>query len=152
LALLDLFKRERAFFYLKMFEAPPAAFVITGGAFCFRGRRFGLRESLPARLAASTAARASAVATSTATTATTVAATATAAAATIAAVAATTTATAAASTAIFARARFVDGQGATIDFLTIKLLNGRLAFFCRGHFDEAEAARASRLTVFNDRS
>ena len=77
------------------------------------------------------------------------AASAAATAAVTAATAATATITAAA--AIFARFRFVDVQAATVDFLAVKLGNGCLAFFFARHFDEAEAARTSRLAVFDDR-
>jgi hypothetical protein len=114
--------------------------------------------SLPSWLAVTTAAATAipiAAASATAATAAiaTVSATATATAATaatIAAKAAATTATAAAaSAAIFTWASFVDVQVATVEFLTIELLNSFLALFRSCHFDEAEAARTPGLTIFN---
>ncbi len=87
-----------------------------------------------------------------ATTAATAASTTAATIATAAAEAATTAATAASSAAIFARACFVDVQITAIDFFAVELLDGSFALFLARHLDEAEAARASRLTVFDDRS
>jgi hypothetical protein len=98
---------------------------------------------------ASAAAAEIAAATSTATAAASTAA-ATIAAAAAEAATTTTTATAAASAAIFTRARFVDVQSAAIDFLAVELLDGSFALFFGRHLDEAEAARASRLSVFDD--
>src|SRR5687768_4742883 len=102
--------------------------------------------SLPARLAIAAAAAAAAVATA-------AAAVAAASAAAAAAEAATTAATAAAAvTAVFARAGFVDGQAATVDFLPVELRDGGLAILLGRHLDEPEAARATCLAILNHRS
>jgi hypothetical protein len=85
-------------------------------------------------------------------TATAIAAAATVSAATTTAIttvsaAATTTTTAAATVsattaafALFHGTRFVDGEGAAVDFLAMELGNGRLGFFGGAHFDKAETA------------
>jgi hypothetical protein len=82
----------------------------------------------------------------------TAAAIAAASTATAATEAATTTATTTTAAAIFARTRFVDRQVATVEVLTVELLDGRLAFFIRRHFDETETARTTRLPIFYHRS
>jgi hypothetical protein len=51
--------------------------------------------------------------------------------------------------AIFARLSCIDPQGAAAYFLAVELLDSRHAFFARRHFDEAEAARATCFTIFN---
>ena len=92
------------------------------------------------RLVAPVAAAAT-VAVATATTAAAVAATTAAAAATTVA-AATTTAV----TAVLAGASFADGEVAAAEVGAIEGVDGFGGIFV-GHFDEAEAARASGLTV-----
>src|ERR1051326_5971139 len=52
--------------------------------------------------------------------------------------------------AILARARLVDRQAATVQVFAVELLDGGLALFLRRHLDEAEAARAARVAVFDD--
>src|ERR1043165_1023789 len=51
--------------------------------------------------------------------------------------------------AILARTRLVDRQAATVQVFAVELLNGGLALFLRRHLDEAEAARAARVAVFD---
>jgi hypothetical protein len=77
-------------------------------------------------------------------------------AATIATVsAATTTAAATVSTAaaaafaLFHRTRFVDRQGATVDFLAMEFRDGRLRFFRRAHFHETKAAGTPRHAIID---
>src|SRR5205085_917111 len=94
-----------------------------------------LRSRLPARLAVAAAAVAAA----------------TSAAAATAAAAEAAAATAAWPT-VFARPGFVDGQGATAQFLAVELCDGGLRLLLRGHLDEAEAARAARVAILDDRS
>jgi hypothetical protein len=94
----------------------------------------------------------------TAAAATTVAAAATAAATTTesaaAAAAAATesaaTTAAAATPAIFARAGFVDGEGATAVLLTVQGCDRRLGFLIGPHFDEPEPLGSAGVTVVDD--
>ncbi|MEA2176137.1 MAG: hypothetical protein QOD00_3729 [Blastocatellia bacterium] len=106
------------------------------------------RAGLPARVAVSAA---TAIATAAAAITTAAATTATATA-TTAAEAATATTAAAATAAIFTRLGLVDVQVTTVKLFAIELLDGFLALFVGSHFDEAEAARAARLTIFYDGS
>jgi hypothetical protein len=77
-------------------------------------------------------------------------------AATIATVStATTTAAATISTAtaaafaLFHRTRFVDREGAAIDFLAMEFRDGRLRFFRRAHFHETKAAGTTRHAIID---
>src|SRR5205085_5233211 len=115
-------KRLRRFFF-----ARGASFKRVAGC---------LRSRLPARLAVAAAAVAAA----------------TSAAAAVTAAAEASAASAAAWPSVFARARLVDGQGATAQFLAVELCDGGLALLLRGHLDEAEAARAARVAILDDRS
>jgi hypothetical protein len=90
---------------------------------------------------------ATAVATvSAATISATTTATITAATTTTATISAATT-TAAAAFAGLHRARFVDGQGTTVDFLSVELGHGGLSFLFRAHFDESKTAGTARDAV-----
>src|SRR5438067_2508584 len=60
-------------------------------------------------------------------------------------------ASAVAASALDAGPRLVDGQRATAELLAVELLDGRRRAFWRRHLDEAEAARAARVAVFDDR-
>jgi hypothetical protein len=81
---------------------------------------------------ATTIAAAATVSAATTATITTVSAAATTAAA------ATVSTTTAAAFALFHGTRFIDGEGAAVDFLAMKFGNGRLRFFGGAHFDKAE--------------
>src|SRR5579885_3422524 len=80
------------------------------------------------------------------------------AAATAAVTTAITAATAAAATAAesaFTRRRgtgFIDGQGASFDFLAVELADRLLSFFFRRHFYKSETFAASREFVDDDLS
>jgi hypothetical protein len=50
---------------------------------------------------------------------------------------------------IFARARFVNGQGTAVDFVTVEAANSFLRLFFGRHFDKPEPFGATRLTVGN---
>src|SRR2546423_777583 len=116
-------------------KAPPAFFFARGASF---KRVAGcVSRGLPAWLAVAAAAAAVAAATS--------------AAAAVTAAAEASAASAAARPAVFARPGLVDGQGATAQLLAVELCDGRLALFLRGHLDEAEAARAARVAILDDR-
>src|SRR5438067_1113705 len=86
------------------------------------------------------------------------AAAATAAAAVTTAAAATTTATeptaattaAAATRALFARAGFVDGQGATVVLLAVECRDGGRRLVIVRHLDEAEPLAAAGVAVVDD--
>jgi hypothetical protein len=69
----------------------------------------------------------------------------TTAAATVSTAATTTTA----AFALFHRTRFIDGQGAAIDFLAMELGDRSLRFFRRSHFHETEATGATRYAVID---
>jgi hypothetical protein len=104
-----------------------------GFAFTFAFYLFTFVLNLPARFAfAATAATATVAAT-------------TAAATSVAAAPATTTAAA----AVCSRLRFVDGQSTAAEVFAVELFDGRRRAFRRRHFDEAEAARAARVTIFD---
>src|SRR5437763_13357267 len=45
----------------------------------------------------------------------------------------------------------VDGQVPAVEVVAVKSSDGGLALFLRRHLDEAEAARAARVAVFDDR-
>ena len=94
-------------------------------------------EGLVTATAIAAAATVSAATTAAITTVSTTATTTTTAAA---AAAVSTTTAAAAAFALFHRARFVDGEGASVDFLAMKFRNGSLRFFSGAHFDKAETA------------
>jgi hypothetical protein len=81
----------------------------------------------------------------TATIATVSTATTTAATATVAAAATTT----AAAFALLHRARFVHGQRTAIDFLAVKLRDGRLSFVSGAHFHEAKTAGTSGHAIID---
>jgi hypothetical protein len=100
---------------------------------------FNWKDALVAAATAITTVTATALAT--VSTATTAAATST--------TAAITTTTAAATTAFtrFHGARFVDRQGAAVDFLAVELRDRRLGFLSGAHFDETEATRTSRHAI-----
>jgi hypothetical protein len=73
----------------------------------------------------------------------------------IAAASATTTAASAAAAAtttatLFARARFVYGQGSAVVLFEVETLNGRLCLGIAAHLDEAETFAATRVTVHDD--
>jgi hypothetical protein len=105
--------------------------------------------AISAVAAVATTTAAATVATTTASTTATAEAAATAAAS---AVAATTTTTAATTTALFARAGFVDGQGAAIVLLTVEGGNRGSRFLVRGHFDESEAFASAGVPIVDDLS
>ena len=69
-----------------------------------------------------------------------------AAATTAAAAAAAETAATAAGT-IFAGTRFIDGEGATVEFFAVEIGNGFGRFFLRAHGDEGETAGLAREFV-----
>src|ERR1700759_5286033 len=52
--------------------------------------------------------------------------------------------------AVLARLGDVDGQATTVEIVAVEPSDGGLALFFRGHLDEAEAARAPRVAVFDD--
>lgn len=84
-----------------------------------------------------------------------IAATATTAATAISTAAATATAaTVSAATAagrtFFTRTRLVDGQGTTLKFLLMKLLDSRIGFRLRPHLDKGKAARTSGGAILHD--
>src|SRR5205085_12504296 len=58
---------------------------------------------------------------------------------------------AAVAAALDAGPRLVNGQRATAELFAVELLDGRCRSFGRRHLDEAEAARATRVAVFDDR-
>jgi hypothetical protein len=63
-----------------------------------------------------------------------------------------TSTVAAAATAAFAllhRARFVHGQGTTVDFLAVKLGDSRLGFLGGAHFHKAKTAGPSRYAIID---
>src|ERR687883_22770 len=60
-------------------------------------------------------------------------------------------AAAATAAAVFAGLRLVDGQRAPADFPAVELRDGGLTLLLGRHLDEAEAARAARVAVFDDR-
>src|SRR5919107_1616013 len=60
-------------------------------------------------------------------------------------------AAATAAAAILAGPRLVDRQVAAAELLAVELRDGRLALFARRHLDEAEAARAARVAILDDR-
>jgi hypothetical protein len=84
----------------------------------------------------------------TAVTATTVATVSTATT-TTAATPAVAAATTAAAFALLHRARFIHGQGATVDFLAVKLGDGRLGFLGSAHFHKAKTAGPSRYAIID---
>src|SRR5947209_14987894 len=53
--------------------------------------------------------------------------------------------------AAFTRLRDVDVQVPAVEVVAVKSSDGGLALLLRGHLDEAEAARAARVAVFDDR-
>jgi hypothetical protein len=59
--------------------------------------------------------------------------------------------TATAGTTCLALARFIDPKHATVELLTIELLQRLLSSFCSRHLDECEPSRASCLAVHDDR-
>jgi hypothetical protein len=67
-----------------------------------------------------------------------------------AASAATATLTAAAGGAIFAGTGFVDGQGATLNFLARQGLDGRFGPFWRGHGNKTKTARTTAHAVSDE--
>jgi hypothetical protein len=75
--------------------------------------------------------------------------TASAAAATATISAAATTTTAATAFTRFHRARFVDREGAAVDFLAMEFRDGRLSFVGCAHFHEAKAARTTRHAIID---
>ena len=85
---------------------------------------------------------------SAATTATTTAI-ATVSTATTTAAATTTISATAAAFALFHRTRFIDGQGATIDFLAMEFGDGSLCFLRRAHFHETKTAGATRHAIID---
>jgi len=94
-----------------------------------------------------TAAAATAAAVAAAATA---AAAATEAATAAAAAADAATTTTAATSAVFARAGFVDGQGAAAMFLAVQGSDRRLGFLIGPHFDEPEPLGSAGVTVVDD--
>src|SRR4051812_47469248 len=52
----------------------------------------------------------------------------------------------------FTRLRDVDGQVPAVEVVAVEPLDGGLALLLRSHLDEAEAARAARVAVFDYRS
>jgi hypothetical protein len=88
------------------------------------------------------------VATVSATTLATVS-TASAAAATATISAATATTTTAAAFTRFHRTRFVDREGATVDFLAVEFRDGRLSFLGCAHFHETKAAGTTRHAIID---
>jgi hypothetical protein len=110
------------------------------------------RRLVPIASAAAAFAATAAAATVAAATPATAAATAEAAAATTAAAAtesATTTAAATTRT-IFARASFVDGEGATAVLLAVQGCDRRLGFLIGSHFDEPEPLGSAGVSVVDD--
>jgi hypothetical protein len=89
-------------------------------------------------------AAATAISAITATTIATVSAATTTAAAAISAAATT-----AAAFALFHRTRFVDREGAAVDFLAMEFCDGRLRFFRRAHFHETKAAGTTRHAIID---
>jgi len=79
-----------------------------------------------------------------------VAAPATTAAAASATATATATITTTAAAPLFARASFVDGQRATIDFFLIQALDRSLGLAVVGHFDKAKTLAAARVAIHAD--
>jgi hypothetical protein len=63
--------------------------------------------------------------------------------------AATVSAATAAAFALFHRTRFVDRQGAAVDFLAMEFRDGRLRFFRRAHFHETKAAGTTRHAIID---
>jgi hypothetical protein len=61
------------------------------------------------------------------------------------------TATAAAGTARLALASFIDPKLTTVEFVTVELLQRLRSTLGRRHLDEGEAARATRLSIHDDR-
>src|SRR5215211_814400 len=59
--------------------------------------------------------------------------------------------TAAAAAAVFTRTRLVDGQRAAAELPAVELFDGRGRALGRRHLDEAEAARAPGVAVFDHR-
>jgi hypothetical protein len=59
----------------------------------------------------------------------------------------TISATATAAFTGFHRARFIDGQGAAVDFLAVEFRDGRLGLFRRTHFHETKTAGTSRHAI-----
>src|ERR1044071_7680699 len=57
----------------------------------------------------------------------------------------------AAAVAVLARLGDVDGQVTAVEVVTVELSDGGLALFLRRHLDEAEAARAARVAILDDR-
>jgi hypothetical protein len=97
---------------------------------------------------AATAALAAAAATTSAVAATAAAATESTPAPTAAKPAATSTA--APTGTLFARARFVYGQGATIMLLAVQRRHGRGCLFVAGHLDESESLAPAGVPVIDD--
>jgi len=62
---------------------------------------------------------------------------------------AATVSTTAAAFALFHRTRFVDREGATVDFLAMEFRDGRLRFFRRAHFHETKAAGTTRHAIID---
>jgi hypothetical protein len=115
-----------------------------------RGDGYGLVPVAATAVAAATTATTEATAATTTATEATTAATppTTTTEATAAATTATTTAEAA--TALFARAGFVDGQGATVVLLPVEGGNRGLGLVVVAHFDEPEALAAAGVPVVDD--
>ncbi len=63
----------------------------------------------------------------------------------------TPAAVAAAAAAVGARARFVDRDVAPVELRAVELLDGRRRALGRSHLDKAEAARAARVAILDDR-
>jgi hypothetical protein len=63
--------------------------------------------------------------------------------------AATISAATAAAFALFHRTRFVDREGAAVDFLAMEFRDGRLRFFRRAHFHETKAAGTTRHAIID---
>jgi hypothetical protein len=100
---------------------------------------------------ASAAVATIAAATAAATVTTTATAAATESAAATAAATESTTASAATAT-IFARTRFVDGQGPAAMLLAIERRDRRLGFLIGAHLDEAESLGSARVAIVDDLS
>ncbi len=67
-----------------------------------------------------------------------------------AAAAAAAAATAGVSRTLFARPGFIDGQGATLNLLSIQGQNSRLGTFFGGHGDKRETARPPANLIHNE--
>jgi hypothetical protein len=122
-------------------KKPPLA---RGFRFAKKGESIGLVTIASAAVATATAAATVAAA------ATTAAATAIAAATATAAATESTTPAPTAAAAVFARAGFVDSEGAAAVLLAVEGGDGRLSLVIRGHLDEPEALGPPGVAIVDD--